>query len=917
MNYIEYKNQIINNHISPIMLLSYSEFMSDENTLDLFYQINSFLQKTRDDPYLYEIWNLLFDKNKSLLTQYKKHIFKNKECPLIFLSFTTCKRYDLFTQTMNSLLNHWLDIDRVDYWFCIDDNSSSEDRKQMEVNYPGIDYYWKTIDEKGHLKSMNIIWNKLNELKPKYWIHMEDDFLFFDKMNYVTCGLKGFSFHVKQVLFNLNYAETIEQYHIQGDIKLNDEYSLHDYKKGTYHYPNQHYWPYYSFRPSIVDVDAILKLGDFTSPVTFFERYYADKWALHYKSAFFNKITCLHIGKLTNQHDKPNAYELNQMNQFHETPLTHVKIINLERRPDRKNKMVELLKPININYEFVNAVDGNKLNPNDALKKIFDGNDFGYKKGVMGCALSHYFLWQKLIDDTKHEYYIIMEDDISLTPHFKTSCDQLKNEFVEKDMILLGYHMFNKNRLLHQSIYDNYDTPLTIKPFNHDLYIGGFFTYSINKKGAHKLLKYIGQHGIKHGIDFLIKIMPELNCYESQPLITTSIWNENGQSIDTDIQNKFDPLTFDTPVENYIFFPNLDIGDHDIHYNPNITLEEKFSLANQNPSCIGFNTLGFFKNKLVDLKPSRYFKKGDGIYIKESKLNESKINKSKNIRVKMLCNWCSSKQLCDEWSNMCEKEYTWKNIEITWEDTNIDYYVIINSPHPNNYYEPSKTIVMQMEPYVYDSSKNWGTKTWGEWANPSTSKFLKVFQHVNHLNNVQWMIRSSLTIPLTITINKINKVSVICSNKNFDTGHVLRNKFIHSIDHKNILHIFGKENYFNYESYQGQLKNDDKSSGIFPYKYHFACENNIELNYATEKLWDAILGESLCFYYGCPNIDQYIDPEAFVKLDLNNFEESLNIINDAIQQDLWSKKIHIIKREKEKILNHLGFFPTLHKLIHG
>ena len=32
---------------------------------------------------------------------------------------------------------------------------------------------------------MNVIWDKLKELKPKYWIHMEDDFLFFEKMKYI------------------------------------------------------------------------------------------------------------------------------------------------------------------------------------------------------------------------------------------------------------------------------------------------------------------------------------------------------------------------------------------------------------------------------------------------------------------------------------------------------------------------------------------------------------------------------------------------------------------------------------------------------------------------------------------------------------------------------------------------------------
>ena len=122
-------------------------------------------------------------------------------------------------------------------------------------------------------------------------------------------------------------------------------------------------------------------------------------------------------------------------------------------------------------------------------------------------------------------------------------------------------------------------------------------------------------------------------------------------------------------------------------------------------------------------------------------------------------------------------------------------------------------------------------------------------------------------------------------------------------------------NYHKFDSYQGPLPNNDKSEGIFNYKYHFACENNSEINYATEKIWDAIIGETLCFYYGCPNLDHYINPKAYIVLNLYNFEESLNIIHNAIKNDAWSERIDIIRQEKQKILNELGFLPNLKKIL--
>jgi hypothetical protein len=48
-------------------------------------------------------------------------------------------------------------------------------------------------------------------------------------------------------------------------------------------------------------------------------------------------------------------------------------------------------------------------------------------------------------------------------------------------------------------------------------------------------------------------------------------------------------------------------------------------------------------------------------------------------------------------------------------------------------------------------------------------------------------------------------------------------------------------------------------------------ENNFERNYITEKLWEPILCETLVFYYGCPNITDYINKDRI--LIIENLEE--------------------------------------------
>ncbi len=264
-----------------------------------------------------------------------------RQTPRVILTFTTCKRFDLFQQTVNSILNMWTDINMIDYWFCVDDNSSEEDREKMQLAYPWIDYYMKTPAEKGHRPSMKIIWNKLNELQPEYWIHMEDDFLFHTPGSYVYKPMqmmvdsRNSGYNVRQILYNRNYAETIRDYTIQGHKilrRMAHEVALHQYKVGGgFDYGNCHYWPHYSFRPSLIDVAAILTIGNYDTPNQFFEMDYANRWMqMGFLSGFYNHITNRHIGRLTserNDQTHKNAYELNDESQFVAPPETTTAVI--------------------------------------------------------------------------------------------------------------------------------------------------------------------------------------------------------------------------------------------------------------------------------------------------------------------------------------------------------------------------------------------------------------------------------------------------------------------------------------------------------------------------------------------------------------------------------------------------------------
>ena len=572
---LRYINTTINN------LLFYTEMIEKDEDYDdcienLFMNLNEKIKLLLDDrntsfniQNIEKLWNIIYSKiEKSDFLKTERKIIKNrlvgkmnerrrnKENVNILLTMTTCKRYDLFEKTINSILSTWKDIDKVDYWFCVDDNSSDSDKCKMLSEYPFFYFYFKNRFEKGHMNSMNIIYNRLVELKPKYWIHIEDDFIFYDRDYYISKSIKGLELlNVNQILFNRNYGETIKDYMISGHIKVDDEFCLHDYKPNeSLPYSNCKYWPHYSFRPSLIDTEAILSLGDFNTNEDFFELAYAKKWTDRgYKSGFFNKMTCMHIGRLTSERNNKeilNAYNLNNVNQFTNTDSKFIKIINLERRIDRKESSIIKLCIGNItNYEFIKAFDSREITNKTDNLHLFKGNDFNNRKGFIGCALSHYNLWLRLLNDENHLFYLVMEDDFVLCKGFKKELSKIFQEMTIKTILFLGYHMFEKNRNEYRNIYDsefNQDYKLngniSIEKLNRNLYIGSTCCYSINKKGARMMIDYIHSNGIKHGIDYLFKIAPELECYETRPHLSFSDWNENNKQIDTDIQMDYTNL---------------------------------------------------------------------------------------------------------------------------------------------------------------------------------------------------------------------------------------------------------------------------------------------------------------------------------------------------------------------------------------
>ena len=98
-------------------------------------------------------------------------------------------------------------------------------------------------------------------------------------------------------------------------------------------------------------------------------------------------------------------------------------IINLKKDTFRKQLMIKQLIQFNIqNYTFIDAIDGadyyeNRLNVKPMQNWIDPIFNRGINSGEMGCMLSHYNIWSKIVADNLNAA-IILEDDTIFVDDF-------------------------------------------------------------------------------------------------------------------------------------------------------------------------------------------------------------------------------------------------------------------------------------------------------------------------------------------------------------------------------------------------------------------------------------------------------------------------------------------------------------------
>lgn len=199
-------------------------------------------------------------------------------------------------------------------------------------------------------------------------------------------------------------------------------------------------------------------------------------------------------------------------------------VINLDRNSDRWNTFSNKNKSkSNIEFNRFPGIDGYQLKATPELYKLFEGNNFDYKCGQIGCALSHLSLMIQLYN-SENDMYMILEDDIIILNDFDEKLKYVFDEMKDKefDIIYLGHHTPN----YHSKYVADTKPNIYKRGIKKSLIssIGGTYSYIITKKCVEKILtKYLMKEPITCPIDtYLQRLSNDLNIYYCEPFLTFS-----------------------------------------------------------------------------------------------------------------------------------------------------------------------------------------------------------------------------------------------------------------------------------------------------------------------------------------------------------------------------------------------------------
>ena len=572
-----------------------NEFLKTADAMNISEKLREDLMKARDRNIPMIADSTLCEINTEELMPSNRSHAQNKT--KIALTMTTCKRYNLFCKTVRSFVNCCTDKHLITEWICVDDNSSEEDRAEMIKNFPFFTYIFKKPDDKGHFVSMNIIREKVIG-KYDYIVHVEDDYHFIQKRNYITDAIAILANEptIGQVFFNSYYASLPHhEQPMRGGTRLHKHgvnYILHEYHvPGTPAYDefikrinnglNCGYWPHFSFRPSVTKVSALEIVGEFVG-ATHFEMQYAYEYVEHgYSSVFFDNFSAIDMG--TNC----GSYWLNSVPQFSLPPnrKLDIRVVYTDRNAWKKFKTHNhsYLRDFTIERTPCIGTSSAATLTKTSLD-IFENNNFNFRRSVIGQISSTISILENFLL-SKSEYLCIMYD-------IAIRSDKSKYQTI--------YDLLQDNEFDYCNLTNSINNFMTSP------------AYIVSKKYADHILSTIKEQKLN--------TVSEIKSYRT-PSYGIEIYFPEMEN-EKDIIDHMTMIISDDyflEVPGFKFYSQLDSVGGDSSYNHLSTVLELADLCLEN-NMKAFNTLGWIKKSIVPIDkfiaPSIFTTPNQGLYVR-------------------------------------------------------------------------------------------------------------------------------------------------------------------------------------------------------------------------------------------------------------------------------------------------------------
>lgn len=208
-------------------------------------------------------------------------------------------------------------------------------------------------------------------------------------------------------------------------------------------------------------------------------------------------------------------------------PEMPIYVINLRKRPDKKEKMEAELARHGLRATFIDAVDGRDLDLDalkeertvvDALPRPLQGGlhkmwSRSLRRGEVGCYMSHLEAWHAILG-TESPYGLVLEDDVEFVPGFRRKLASLLGagggvggEGERWDILYLGRTCYHHSDFYHDDRCITGDAVSDgIRQLIYPTVLGwGNFAYVIRRDTILKLLPHM--YPIGRPIDH---VLPEL-----------------------------------------------------------------------------------------------------------------------------------------------------------------------------------------------------------------------------------------------------------------------------------------------------------------------------------------------------------------------------------------------------------------------